>query len=413
MLPIGARRALLGNRVYAYLLGPFRFAVDTAAPLPNPYSEAGAVGSLTVTDTGNKLSVTGGKLAFAAGTGTWGDPGLVPASLSRVVGRTVIGTIRLTTIATGAFFGWFNSATPIDTNTIEAIRVQTGQGWRIGEIANGSAQTSLDAASTATDYIVYIILRGTGAYFFVSGGAFVNPTLLWVSAIGSQSPLWSAFINKDNVGTLDNLRVIDLGPIDSRFATDFGLALNRSTFTAANGTALTAIVPEAGGVWTHQNGSTWEVQSNKAKALSAPVGEPKALAIVNAALADGVVELTVNGGGSAINGAIVLRYDSATKSHFLVYLSNVEFSLYEFNGTTYTQRATVAVSPSGSTDHRIIAIAEGSTITAYFDNANKITYSSATLNQATTVHGIRSTGTTTSFDDFVIYPRTLTLPSGV
>ena len=185
------------------------------------------------------------------------------------------------------------------------------------------------------------------------------------------------------------------------------IALNRSTFTAANGTRLNAITPEIGGAWTELTG-TWQVQSNAATTLG-NASDNQNVAICNSGSADAIVEITTPVGNA--NNRIVLRSTGVIADGYFIFDGGGK--LYEFNGTTYTQRASGTYTSANG--DRIVAICVGSTITIYANNVQICTYASATRNQTTgTYHGIGHFAITSgSFDNFIVWPRTVTLPAGV
>lgn len=401
MIALAQRRiALLGQQAIQWLLRA-TFGTDQAAPLPASLP-VDVGGPLTVVDTGSVLSISGGKLQHSAVP--TGATGVSDVLRTRTVGLALFCAISRSAPAEPAF-GWKASAAQGSDYTANVY------GWKCAFGTLRVAGTSVSySGDTGAETLRGIIQRSSGAFFVTAlgGGRY---RLEWV-ANESSVDLAAQYQHGGQTGltTLDNFRVLDLARVDARFATDFGLALNRSTFTAADGTALTAITPEAGGVWTAQAGVI-EVQSNKAKALTLSGGT--AVATVQSGSADVVTEATVNPGSPSANAIyLVFRYTNATNFWF-IYFTSGHFSIYEKNAGVNTARADIALSPVANTDYRIVVVCEGTTITAYINNANKITYASATLNQTVTVHGILFDSVGWTIDDYVVYPRTLTLPVGI
>jgi hypothetical protein len=389
------RRALLSQgRAVTYLLRDL-FTTAQAAPLGRQ-CEPGP-GALAVVDTASKLSVASGKLQVAAGGGA-GDPGVWGAALSRTAGRALLATVNSTSGL--GYFGW-------DTN-------QSGDpgagGWYFSgataRLYEAATPYGLETISNGVDYHFAVVQRGTGLFLLYKLAAASTWTLAWVSNVNSTATLYPAFAGNSFVGTLDDLRVTDL---PGAWATDYGIALNRSTFTAANGTALTAITPEAGGAWTAQNAATWEIQSNKAQPLSVPGSGIRAAATLVSASADVWLEATIR--FSTVVGAGLLVRFTDVSNLWLVNIETTTVVLYERNGGTYTSRASASFTPVVATDYRVVVITAGSTIRVFINNTSYMTYSSATLNQTATTHGVRADGASVTFDDFVIYPRTPLVPN--
>lgn len=410
-VPTLGRETTVAPVAIVYLLGPFQFILDVNAPIPSPYTEYLAVGSLTVTDTGNKASVSAGEVLWTSSAGNW-DPGLVSPSFARIAGRTLIAQlVNLGT--TGSQEAWTSSATP-GTSRKHGFFISSTTGALV--VDPTTALNSLFLTVVGVTYQVAVVLRSTGAYFLIRGGIFADWTLVWVDNSGTTTPLFAQFlaVGINSSRRYDNLRVLDLGTYDARFATDYGLALNRSTFTAPDGTALTAIVPEVGGAWTAAVGA-YTTSGNKA--IASTLSSLEAKAYVDTGVAEIVAEVTINFSvTSAIPGLIVRYTDPA--NFWVIEVTSIAFVLKEVNAGVVTTRATTPFTAATATDYRVVVVAEGSTITAYVNNASKITYASATLNQTVTKHGLyygHGGGTTglCTYDDFVIYPRTLSLPAGI
>ena len=169
------------------------------------------------------------------------------------------------------------------------------------------------------------------------------------------------------------------------------------TFTDTNGTALASHTPDVGSGWTVQSGSV-AIQNNRS------ASNTTAIATIEAGIADVFAECIVR----ILNAdnSILLRF-SDTDNFWACQAneSNNEIIIFERNATVWTGRASTSVTINQSTDYTIKATAEGQTITAYLDDANKISYASATLNQTSTIHGIRFGVASNQFDNFAIYPR--------
>jgi hypothetical protein len=201
-------------------------------------------------------------------------------------------------------------------------------------------------------------------FYLIRGGIYTNWTLLYVSNTGTtaKAPVLNFF---DESGTaLDNFRVLDLAPLDSRFASDEGLATARIASNSAGDTiaqqadalveqtltAATGVDKDLYVRWVDDN-NTWIVRQNQA--------------------------------GSTVK-------------------------LIEKVAGVETSRGSTATTYTNAVAYRHIAICEGIVIKVYVDNVLKITYSSASF-QAT---AIMAKGAAAGAE-LKSYPRTLSLPGGV
>lgn len=351
-----SRRAVLllpGSDGPRYLLGPFRFTTDQAAPLTSPYTEGGAVGSLTLVQTDGELSTSGGKLVFPAqATVTAGDLGFYsPTGLSRVAGRALLATARFSTIAAGRF-GWSTTASAFATGASREAGFEINTAQRIREAGLELAVPG-DAVATATDYAYAVILRTAGAFYVRDG------KLLWVSDAGSTATLYPAFGNDSAVGSFDNIRGTDLG---GAFASDFGLATQRL-----------AGARSAGDTFSHT--------------------------------ADALVEWVVS--DITAGNTVAIRSQDSNNEWRVAVAADGTLNLNEIVAGGATQRGTAAAVVANG--HRIVVIADGTTIRGYSNNSLRWTYSSASNFQTATAGRISTMGGLIS--DVVAWPRSVSLPS--
>lgn len=231
------------------------FSVDMAAGTLNGTPASGGPGTRTVTDTENKLSVVGGVLSFAGGKASseHGDPGIWYGAVTRVAGRMVLAKAN---IATRSAFG-----IGFDTNQagfLDGTMLYITADLR--PYTDGVDDVGLVDANT--DYLIAVVLRAVGGFYFLKGGAFVNWTLLWVSRLDSTATLYPGIANHSSVFTADSLRIPTQLWLPSPLASD--------SFTRANGalgsTDGLGHAEQNGGnglAWTFDSG-VWTVASNVA-----------------------------------------------------------------------------------------------------------------------------------------------------
>ena len=144
--------------------------------------------------------------------------------------------------------------------------------------------------------------------------------------------------------------------------------------------------------WTNRNSSAFQIMSNKAGILTVPAGQPKVNATLDAGVSDYIITCTINyGNAGSSSPGIITRYAVTDNVQYLVVISDStnEFSIYEWNGSTFTSRATTTIAIAANTSYALVITCQGSTITATLDGANQISYASATVNQSSTLLGMR------------------------
>lgn len=203
------------------------FSTDMAAPLTSPWE------GLTLVQTDGQFSTSGGKLNFPAqATPAWGDQALYDAvSRTRVAGRAL--SVDVVVSSTGTFIEpiyWSSSTTLGSPEGFQGIEFRASAALCVTGIGGSYLVVGTYAASTT--YQLAVILRTTGAFYIIKGGAFVNWTLLWVSNTLTTTPVYPVFTNYDASGTLDNFRI----PDTLVFPTDTSLYTNRLAAPAAGAT---------------------------------------------------------------------------------------------------------------------------------------------------------------------------------
>lgn len=341
------------GRAIQYLMRA-TFSTSLAAPLPASLP-VDVGGPLTVVDTGNKVSQSGGEL-LTGGNTTTSDPIVQSPAFVRLVGRAFF--VRFNSIALRAFAGWFNG-----TAQLEAADVDTSGRVYI----NGTALTGLFTQAFATYYDLAIVLRTAGAFVFVRGGIYTTWTLIWAGNAGTTSPLKASIvaINGTSSQKWDDFRVLDLGLYDARFATDFGLATARLSGPAAGATAQST--------------------------------------------ADALIEWTTPTTPTVTSNVRFRKVDAS--NYWEVRYSTTGFALFEVVAGVPTSRASDATANANGA--RFVVIAEGAVIKGYSNNVLRWTYSSATGFQTATGVEVSVLAGGGVISELVAWPRFVTLPGGV
>lgn len=225
----GIGSGLLGAAPLVYLLRD-EFTTDDSAPVASPRTAEPGPGTLTFTQTDGEMSISGGVLAFPAqASPAFGDQRFHAASIGRAAGRAFLTRINISSgnnvalefANSGA--NWATLAEIQDGLSLYFTTSSTLSLLTSGGVNNGN----IGIWATSTDYDVAIVLRDTGAFIFIKGGAYTNWTLLFVVLNGTTSSNMSpAFWNSAAAGTLEYFRARDVGGV---FASDYIIATVRDT----------------------------------------------------------------------------------------------------------------------------------------------------------------------------------------
>lgn len=213
-------RRLFTQAGLTYLLRD-EFTTNASAPLTSPRICEPGQGQLTITDTGNKLTIASGKLTENGSPGSsFTDPRIVStSSFARAIGRTFLINFNIN----GQFIIGWNSANNAAVATYDhACNILSTSIFAYSRSAG--TQVQIGTLTSATDYTLAIVLDSTGAYIFIKGGTeYASWTLLFSFAVFTTTPLYMS-MGYNGAGTArlaDYIRITDL---PGAFSTNLGIA---------------------------------------------------------------------------------------------------------------------------------------------------------------------------------------------
>lgn len=178
--------ATIRRIVTAYILRD-TFSVDQSAPSPSPMNCDG-VGSWIVYNAAD-VSKSNGELVIARAAGSPNaysgvvstatiqrSPGVVAYSQTRRTGNTTHAVVRLST----------SSSVASNTANIESVLFYANN----YNVRSGNSSPLIVAVSPNTNYWVAVLLRASGAFYFIKGGAFSVWTLLFITNELTTSDLY-------------------------------------------------------------------------------------------------------------------------------------------------------------------------------------------------------------------------------
>jgi lysophospholipase L1-like esterase len=267
----------LGGGHVAYLLRD-EFTTAAEAPVTSPRTGEPGPGTFTLVQTDGQFSIANGKIVFPAQTTpTFGDLSAWGAAQTRAVG---LGCAWQINVSTRGFVqaGW-------DSNTAGAINDAVyPQNTGAISINQNAATVALlggnNPYAADTDYVLATVLRSTGAWYYMRGGAYGSWCRLWTSNVGNGATVYPALGNYAAVGSSDYGRAFQLlAPFDSdtgpATAAISGTVSEAATFTHAVDSLLyldAVTLPSAGSIRVafrrDDDDNCWVLDINSAGNLS-------------------------------------------------------------------------------------------------------------------------------------------------
>lgn len=374
--------------------GPYtlqdEFTTNRAAGSVNGTPSDGSGTTRTVlTDTGNKISISGGLLTLA---GNADSPHIIWSALARTAGRIIINESTHTASCNGAI--GFRPDTTSNTSFENSFYVANTTTLYTREIAT---VLSIATVAASTSYLYAIALRASGAFYFIKGGVFANWTLLYVSTNRNNATLYPCACYMNTIGsrTLDYLRVPSALWLPSPLISDgFG-----ARFDASDGLGHaepTGLGSGGNGVTWIQQAGTWVVSTGKAVASALAGG--LAIATVTPSTANVLIDTKLTRSAGNVGG--VARYTDSS-NHLRFYHDGTNAKLDQIVGGVTTTLITAAQTFVANTAIRLVL--NGTSARLYYNNALSGTTSSINTGLTNAACGLYTTDTANMLDDFVVY----------
>lgn len=324
-----------------------KFTTAQAAPLTSPRTCEPGPGTLTIVDTGNKLSISGEKIMSASTTVNFVDPRALAAAQSRIVGLAIYCEFEITS---GSFYisaSGNNNIAIRPTPTSIAVHDNFGSSISAGD-------------SGITSGALLIVLRSSGAFYFLQRSG--TWELVFVGSSGNAS-ITPGFLGANNSGgndnyTIDNFAVMQLY---GGYLSDFGIATYYDAIPSSGDTAAIDADSFISFKWTPVSSETLELDVRRT---------------------DG-------------DNRWVVRCSQAAGT----------IKLIERNAGVETERASAAQTWTPGTAYTVQVRTVGNDIRTFVDSVAKNTYTSASFNNTAT--GIKVAGFATGAN-LASFPRTLT-----
>jgi hypothetical protein len=185
------------------------FATSRAVGAVNGTSCEPGPGTRAVSDTENKLTISGGKIVFSGGKSSpgYGDPGAtIGASQARSAGRAIVLDVSYQSGV--VVLGWGASAVLCRHGSIVT---NSGSGYMRPNFGVATGNYDLVPYTLSVAYRLLLVQRSTGTFLAIRGGTeFPNWTLVWVDDLTTTTPLYASLSNYNGIFVVDNVGVVDL-----------------------------------------------------------------------------------------------------------------------------------------------------------------------------------------------------------
>lgn len=219
-------QSTFGNQGRVFLIRD-EFATARAAGAVNGTPAEPGPGTRVVTDTGNFVSIAGGRFAASNVAGV-ADPSLWYAAQVRATGLAVL--IR-NNADQRVYLGWNDNQVGIADRAGLHLTGVNLQAMDNTFAVNPIATTLV----VGVDYELATILRTAGSFHLLKGDAFLDWTLMWVAVsdtVANPLPGYTLQVGGNDIHSLDYFRVAQLA---APWNTDYGIATQQLAGARAPG----------------------------------------------------------------------------------------------------------------------------------------------------------------------------------
>lgn len=362
------------------------FTTDRAAGAVNGTLAEPVGGVRSVTDTGSKMSISGGVLLSEQnGAGSTTDPILSYEGRSRSLGKVMLG--KMTAISGRARVYWATTSkgsgseallTPVPPNLLYVVSGSNG---------------TIGLSTASVEYRFAYVLRTAGAFLFIQGGTeYPSWTLVWSSLLGTTETLYptvNSFLGSQSTGIIRVPKQTYIPtPLQSdgmSAATTDGLGNPENNGTAGN---------------AYTNIGTWGVAAG-VRSCSVLGGGGTGSCVLSTSTRNVMIEANLTRSA----GSVGIRARQADSSNYIQCVhdgTNVIVSQVVAGSSTTLSTTAVAFS-AGAT---MKFIADGLTYRAFYNN---LAGGSGVLpDTASTNHGLVTNNIGNTFDNLIIWARTAT-----
>lgn len=190
----------------SYLLRD-EFHTNRAAGSVNGTSpEPGPGGPRTAVDPTLGLSVSGGRAQVTAGGGAWARPGLWYAAQTQTAGMILHGKLIVNGASHQVRFGWDDGQDGAIGN--EFIEFGDGQ-INVNAVVGAIVAQGIGTISPGVEYDLWVVKRAWGHLYFIQGGAYTYPTLLYSSTSSGLATRYPGFSWGSGAGSHDGILIPD------------------------------------------------------------------------------------------------------------------------------------------------------------------------------------------------------------
>lgn len=343
----------------------------------------------TVVDTVSHMTIANGVLDFGGGAAAAGNPGLWYDAHTRAAGLIIVAQMQIEDSWANKIcgFGWDSNQS---TEMLDGFSFSNSLVMAVRD--NGSSINVGTAPKMATSYRLLVALHPTaGAFYFVVGGEYQYPRLIWISDTATTATLYPIVLGRTALATWDYVRHYD-GWLPTPLASDgFGSAFGA---TDGLGHGISSGIGAGGNglAWTQQIG-TWQTAAGVASASALAGG--LAIATVPTTTANVLIAANLTRAGG--NVGLVARYADAN-NHLLAYHDGTNAKVDQVLAGVTTNLVSAAATYTAGARLRLIPY--GTEVQLFYGATRVGVSTGLDASLTATAHGLYTTDTGNTIDLF-------------